>query len=84
MDHFARVQLTPLVGAPVMNRTGLDGSYAFSLRFAPPHPTGAGATPDDLPDLFTALRQQLGLKLESEKIKVPYWVIDHIERPSED
>jgi uncharacterized protein (TIGR03435 family) len=84
MDVLARVQLTPLVGAPVTNRTGLDGYYAFTLTFATPHPAPAAAPDDNLPDLFTALREQLGLKLESAKTTVPYWIVDHVERPSED
>jgi uncharacterized protein (TIGR03435 family) len=83
MDVLARIQLSPLAGAPVTNRTGLEGYYAFTLKFRAPHPAGAAAPDDDLPDLFTALREQLGLKLETEKATEPYWVIDHIERPEE-
>jgi uncharacterized protein (TIGR03435 family) len=82
MDVLARVQLSPRVGAPVTDRTGLDGYYAFALNFAAPQLAGA-APPDDLPDLFTALREQLGLKLQPEKTAVPYWVIDHVEHPTE-
>ena len=83
MDVLARVQLSALVRGPVTNRTGLEGYYAFALNFAAPHLAGT-APPDDLPDLFTALREQLGLKLEPEKTAVPYWVIDHVERPTAD
>ena len=82
MDVLARVHLSPLAGAPVTNRTGLDGYYAFTLKFKTPRPAGTSATDDDLPDLFTALREQLGLKLESVTATEPYWVIDHIERPT--
>ena len=38
---------------------------------------------DDAPEIFTALQEQLGLKLQPEKTMVPFFVIDHIERPSE-
>ena len=70
-------------GGRVTDRTGLDGFYAFTLTFAPPRlnadPT---APPDDAPSIFTALQEQLGLKLVPEKTKVKVFVIDHIERPT--
>jgi uncharacterized protein (TIGR03435 family) len=49
------------------------------LNYAPP----AGGTQGDVPDVFTAVQQQLGLKLERKKKRMPVFVIDHIERPSE-
>ena len=92
MNNLA-ASLYGLVGGDVENQTGLEGFYAFTLRFsrqgpatAPPGatPTPAGlATADDIPDIFTALQEQLGLKLEREKKKMPVFVIDHIERPTE-
>lgn len=65
----------------VDNRTGLDGLYSVNLTFASRR--RAAVAPDDAPDFFTALQQQLGLKLQPEKAIVPVWVIDHIERPTE-
>jgi uncharacterized protein (TIGR03435 family) len=62
----------------------LEGYYAFILKYAEPGPAGANAASDDLPDFFTALREQLGLKIEPERATVPFFVIDHIERPTED
>jgi uncharacterized protein (TIGR03435 family) len=65
---------------PVVDRTGLEGRYAFTLTFARPSLAGPA---DDRPSLFTALQQQLGLKLEPTVIEAPVLVIDHIERPTE-
>jgi uncharacterized protein (TIGR03435 family) len=75
-----------LVGVPVvtgidrivLNRTGLEGNYAFSLKFA-----AAGApNPDpDRPHLFSALEEQLGIKLEATSEPLDVLVIDRIEKP---
>lgn len=78
--------LAGAAGRPVNNRTGLEGDYAFTLRYSIPQPRGASPDaplPDDAPDFFTALREQLGLALQPEKTMVPVFVIDHIERPTE-
>ncbi len=68
---------------PVIDQTGLTGNYDFTLSFAPVIPPGATVPPDDRPSLFEAVKDQLGLKLTPEKGPVPYLVIDHIDRPSE-
>ena len=74
-----------LAGRLVNNRTGLKGFYALQLKFSPPRASGApdATAPDDVPEFFTALQEQLGLKLQPEKSIVPVFVIDHIERPTE-
>jgi uncharacterized protein (TIGR03435 family) len=78
------------VGRFVVDRTGLDGRWDFTLSFAPTPPPGQppGTTPaavdPDAPDLFTALREQLGIKLDSTKGPVDVFVIDSIERPTPD
>jgi len=86
MDQLV-LSLSGLAGRLVNNRTGLEGDYAFTLKFSRPQPPrGASAEaplPDDAPEFFTALQEQLGLKLQPEKTMVPVLVIDHIERPSE-
>jgi uncharacterized protein (TIGR03435 family) len=82
MDMLAR-NLSGRAGGPVTNRTGLEGYYAFTLKFSPPGGAPPGANPDDAPDFFTAIQEQLGLKLQAEKGTVPYFVIDHIERPTD-
>lgn len=79
------------VGRAVVDRTGLTGNWDFELTYAAELPPGAvlnGAPPPppdpDLPDLFTAVREQLGLKLESTKGAVEVLVIDSIQPPTPD
>jgi uncharacterized protein (TIGR03435 family) len=71
-----------VAGRVVVDRTNLPGRYEFTLRFTPAGAPGARAA-DAAPDLFTALQEQLGLKLEATKAPVDTLVIDHVERPSE-
>jgi uncharacterized protein (TIGR03435 family) len=78
-----------LAGRLVNDRTGLEGANAFTLSFSRPRgPEVSAISPDpapldDAPEIFTALQEQLGLKLQPDKTMVPVFVIDHIERPSE-
>ncbi len=75
-----------LAGRQVFNRTNLQGNYSLTLRFSPPRapgPTSDAPLPDDAPEFFTALQEQLGLKLQPEKTLVPVFVIDHLERPTD-
>ena len=72
-----------LAGRLVNNRTGLQGFYALKLQFAMPGARGGASADDNLPDFFTALQEQLGLKLQPEKSIIPIFVVDHIERPTE-
>ncbi len=67
---------------PVIDQTGLKGEYAFTLEWTPGvrEPEGGTAA---RPSLFTAVEEQLGLKLESTKGPVEVLVIDRAERPSE-
>jgi len=85
--------LSNIVSRPVINKTGLDGKFDWKLEWAPePAPLQPGlssdkqatVTPPDLsgPSIFTALQEQLGLKLESQKGPAPVLVIDRAERPS--
>lgn len=74
-------QLGTLVDGPVKDQTGLTGKYDFTLECTPD--TSATASEDSTPSIFTALQEQLGLKLEPTKGPVDTLVIDHIERPSE-
>ena len=71
----------------VVDRTALTGQFDFDLEWSPlVTPTGV-ATPvpsnDALPNVFTALQEQLGLKLESTKESMPVLVIDSVSQPSE-
>jgi uncharacterized protein (TIGR03435 family) len=86
MDQLV-LSLAGLAGGLVNNRTGLEGAYALSLTFSQPRAAGAtpnAGSPDDPPEIFTAVQEQLGLKLQPEKTMVPVFVVDHIERPSDD
>ncbi len=70
--------LSRSLGRPVNDETGLHGQYDFTLSWAP---DDAGADASG-PSLFTAVQDQLGLKLESKKAPVETIVIDHISTPS--
>ena len=72
---------------PVIDRTGLDKNYDFTLSFAPELPLNVpkeNLPPGllDRPSIFDALKDQLGLKLQAQKGPVEYYVIDHLEKPS--
>ena len=75
------------VDRPVIDQTGLDGDYYIKIQWVPEqHHAEAGSDAPlgpSGPDIFTALQQQLGLKLKPTKGPVEFLVIDHIERPSE-
>lgn len=84
-------ELAKVVGRVVQDKTGIDGRYNLVLKWSPdlasaPVPNGsAGSSAGDNsgPSIFTAIEEQLGLKLESQKGPVEVLVIDHIEMPSE-
>lgn len=95
VDRLA-LALENRLGKKVVNATGLTGVYAFSLQWTPEDdelPLIPGAPPDLVarlkrgitpngPSIFTALDEQLGLRLEPRKVPLPFLVIDAIERPS--
>jgi uncharacterized protein (TIGR03435 family) len=77
-----------VVDRPVVDQTGLTSRFNFTLTWTPdefqkPSLTGQTPTTEEPPNLFTAVQQQLGLRLEAAKSLVDVMVIDHIERPSE-
>src|SRR5215467_7111884 len=79
--------LSILAGRFVADRTGLTGSWDFNLKFAPEQRQAAGgnaAGDSDLPSFFTAIQEQLGLKLEATRGPVDVVVIDNIEMPVDD
>jgi uncharacterized protein (TIGR03435 family) len=87
MDVIATI-LSRQFERDVLNRTGLPGKYDFQLDWTPdagpcPAADGPDGATANLPSIFTAVQQQLGLKLESSKGPVEILVIDHVERPSE-
>ena len=85
--------LSMFAGRIVVDKTGLSGSYDFTLTWTPDQMPGAGQRPPGAPEpppadpngpsIFTALQEQLGLKLDSQKGPVSVLVIDRVERPKE-
>jgi uncharacterized protein (TIGR03435 family) len=79
-------------GRPVVDRTGLSGNWQFIMTFAQERPVGAPLPPNEqlpppdpnAPSFFTALQEQLGLKLESTKAPFDVTVIDSVEHPADD
>jgi uncharacterized protein (TIGR03435 family) len=63
---------------PVVDRTGLDGVYNFSIQYAP-----ADAPDSPYPSIFTAIQEQCGLKLEKATAPAETFAIERVERPSE-
>lgn len=86
------VALTQHLGRPVIDRTKLEGLFDFSVPYMPedrnrpaaPSPLGFPEIDPNAPALFTALQEQLGLKLEPARGPVEVLVIDRIERPTPD
>lgn len=87
MADFAR-NIAPSTGRPVVDKTGLKGSYDIDLTWTPdqgpPNPDGAAAPPGDGVSLFTAVQEQLGLKLDAQLGPVDVLVIESVQPPTED
>ena len=92
MGDFANVMQTAVLDRPVVDRTGLQGRFDFTLTWTPddsqfrsmgariPPPPADGSGP---PGLFTAIQEQLGLKLDSSTGPADVIVIDRVEKPSD-
>lgn len=74
--------LTILDDHVMVDQTGLDGRYDLELKFSGVSPTEP-LPGNDAPSIFTALREQLGLKLESGRIPLEFITVEHAERPTE-
>jgi uncharacterized protein (TIGR03435 family) len=84
---FIANSLSGAMGRPMVDRTGLNGNFDFLLEWmpdvAPPAKPGFEAPIDRSgPSFAEAVREQLGLKLESQKAMLPMWIVDHVERPT--
>lgn len=66
----------------VVDQTGLAGNFDYALNWAPDQATGADPVDTNLPPLFTAIQEQLGLRLEPSTGPISTFVIDHVEKPS--
>jgi uncharacterized protein (TIGR03435 family) len=79
-----------ILGQPTVDKTGLEGRWDFTLKWMPDEmqftdlsvPVPRSEFDANAPPLFTAIQQQLGLKLESQKTDVPVLVVDHVDHPS--
>jgi uncharacterized protein (TIGR03435 family) len=95
---FLATVLSQFLGRTVLDQTGLKGNYDFTLKWTPEPgegmmlggPGGGGTPPEGAPppdtsgpSIFTAVQEQLGLKLEPTKAPAEVLVVDHVERPSE-
>jgi len=91
MDDLAQLFQGAVLDRPVVNQTGIPGRFDFTLNWTPDEFQFAGMgikpppPPENAPnpDLFTAIQQQIGLKLESTKAQKEVLVIDRVEKPSE-
>jgi len=92
MGDFTRLMQSAVLDRPVVDQTGLQGKWDFVLKWTPdesqfsgmgvkvPPPTDAADAP---PPLFTAIQEQIGLKLDAGKAPVEVLALDHVEKPSE-
>ena len=91
MTEFASFLQGRLLDRPVVDQTSLSGKFDFQFEWRPEQLGGQpGATPQPLPpevearsDMFTAFQEQLGLKLESTRTAVEVYVIDKVQKPSD-
>ena len=97
MGPFVQILSLTTRGRQVIDETGLPGGYNIDLQYTPealsaaglaarggaPPPQAAQVDPNG-PDLFTAIREQLGLKLEGKKMALEVMVVDNIQPPVED
>jgi len=90
IDDLAYGELFRFVDRLVIDRTELKGTFDWTLVWTPDQPTqapvdsaGATSASPDRTSIFTAIQEQLGLKLEATRGRVDVLVIDHIEHPTE-
>lgn len=91
MDEFCKMLQTAALDRPVVNQTGLSGTYDFSLVWTPEQLVNAAPNPNALtpdkadatPDIYAATQQQLGLKIDATKLRIEVLVVDKVEKPSE-
>lgn len=92
MENFTGLMQSTVLDRPVVDKTGLTGRWDFTLKWTPDESqfTGMGIKippppaddPNPAPPLFTAIQEQLDMKLEAQKTQVPVLVIDHVDHPS--
>jgi len=92
MADFSGLMQSAVLDRPVLDQTGIAGRWDFTLKWTPddsqfsgmgariPPPTDSANAP---PNLYTAIQEQIGLKLEATKAPADVMVIDHVEKPSD-
>jgi uncharacterized protein (TIGR03435 family) len=80
MEDVAQ-QLPVYTGCPVIDKTGLTGTYDIKLEATPSFRINSNLDPSDI-SIFVAVQGQLGLKLEPQKAMIDVVVVDHVEKPS--
>jgi len=91
MGNFRNFMQGYVMDRPVVDQTGIEGRYDFTLDWTPDEfqfstqGVKAPPAPDNAPhpDLYTAIQQQMGLKLEAVKAPADVMVVDRLEKPSE-
>jgi uncharacterized protein (TIGR03435 family) len=81
MVDLVRVSAVGVTDRPVLDRTNLSGLFDIRLHFIDDRP-GAQASYLSGPTMFTAVQEQLGLKLVSSKGPVEFLIVDHVEHPT--
>jgi uncharacterized protein (TIGR03435 family) len=90
LGQFCQMMQQVVLDRPVVDRTGLGGRFDFNLVFLPnesqfdghPPVTASQVTGEPAPDLFGAIRTQLGLKLEAAKVPTSVLILEHAEHPT--
>jgi uncharacterized protein (TIGR03435 family) len=91
MGDFCGMMQNVVLDRPIVDQTGITGRWDFSLKWTPDDSQfgGMGAkippstdTADAPPNLYTAIQEQIGLKLEATKAPADVIIIDHVEKPS--
>jgi uncharacterized protein (TIGR03435 family) len=83
MGSVVRAIENSLLDRPVLDQTGLEGTYDIRMTYTPNIGANRGTEPDpEDTSIFTALEVQLGLKLVAQKAMVEIFVVDHVEKPS--
>ena len=92
MTDFTELMQSAVLDRPVLDQTGITGRWDFTLNWTPddsqfsglgarvPPPTDSANAP---PNLYTAIQEQIGLKLDATKAPADVMVIDHVEKPSD-
>jgi uncharacterized protein (TIGR03435 family) len=88
LDDFARFLQRFVLDRPAVNQTQIPGRYDLVLRWTPgddamiPESNETHIASDDRPALFTAIKEQLGLRLEATRANIDVYIVDHVETPT--